>query len=97
MMVLEEQSLKERLLKSIAMCRKELDALCRELQLDPFEVRCSFLLLGSGWQQFSAAWPLPGCLCEAGAHKTCPKPLFLRLGRAEDFVAPCGLGAGRCL
>ncbi|KAM6388261.1 protein regulator of cytokinesis 1 isoform 1-T1 [Pluvialis apricaria] len=37
MMVLEEQSLKERLLKSIAMCRKELDTLCRELQLDPFE------------------------------------------------------------
>ncbi|XP_027544381.1 protein regulator of cytokinesis 1 isoform X2 [Neopelma chrysocephalum] len=37
MMVAEEQSLKERLLKSIAMCRKELDALCSELQLGPFE------------------------------------------------------------
>ncbi|KFP40962.1 Protein regulator of cytokinesis 1, partial [Chlamydotis macqueenii] len=37
MMVAEEESLKERLLKSIALCRKELDGLCRELQLDPFE------------------------------------------------------------
>ncbi|XP_027601242.1 protein regulator of cytokinesis 1 isoform X1 [Pipra filicauda] len=37
MMVAEEQSLKERLLKSIAMCRKELDTLCSELQLGPFE------------------------------------------------------------
>ncbi|NWU88562.1 PRC1 regulator, partial [Upupa epops] len=35
MMVAEEESLKERLLKSIAQCRKELDILCRELQLDP--------------------------------------------------------------
>lgn len=38
MMVAEEESLKERLLKSIALCRKELDSLCRELHLDPFEV-----------------------------------------------------------
>ncbi|NXW95574.1 PRC1 regulator, partial [Alopecoenas beccarii] len=38
MMVAEEESLKERLLKNIALCRKELDTLCRELQLDPFEV-----------------------------------------------------------
>ncbi|KAK2538121.1 hypothetical protein Q9966_005882 [Columba livia] len=38
MMVAEEESLKERLLKSIALCRKELDTLCRELQLDPLEV-----------------------------------------------------------
>ncbi|XP_025976032.2 protein regulator of cytokinesis 1 isoform X1 [Dromaius novaehollandiae] len=37
MMVAEEENLKERLLKSIALCRKELDTLCRELQLDPFE------------------------------------------------------------
>ncbi|NXG22900.1 PRC1 regulator, partial [Grallaria varia] len=37
MMVAEEESLKERLLKSIAVCRKELDTLCSELQLDPFE------------------------------------------------------------
>nr|XP_025045293.1 protein regulator of cytokinesis 1-like [Pelodiscus sinensis] len=40
MMVAEEESLKERLLKSIALCRKELDTLCKELQLDPFEVGC---------------------------------------------------------
>ncbi|NWW84892.1 PRC1 regulator, partial [Rhynochetos jubatus] len=33
----EEQSLKERLLKSIALCRKELDVLRRELQVEPFE------------------------------------------------------------
>ncbi|NXF50582.1 PRC1 regulator, partial [Oceanites oceanicus] len=38
LMVAEEESLKERLLKSIALCRKELDNLCRELQLDPVEV-----------------------------------------------------------
>ncbi|XP_071610123.1 protein regulator of cytokinesis 1 isoform X2 [Heliangelus exortis] len=37
MMVAEEESLKERLLKSIAVCRKELDTLCRELHLEPFE------------------------------------------------------------
>ncbi|NXU45506.1 PRC1 regulator, partial [Drymodes brunneopygia] len=37
MMVAEEESLKERLLKSIALCRKEQDSLCRELQLSPFE------------------------------------------------------------
>ncbi|NXO76864.1 PRC1 regulator, partial [Sitta europaea] len=38
MMVAEEESLKERLLKSIVLCRKELDTLCRELQLGPFEI-----------------------------------------------------------
>ncbi|XP_053128405.1 protein regulator of cytokinesis 1 isoform X2 [Hemicordylus capensis] len=37
MMVAEEEKLKERLLKSIAVCRKELATLCRELQLAPFE------------------------------------------------------------
>lgn len=47
MMVAEEESLKERLLKSIALCRKELDTLCRELQLSPFEVRQ--WILGSAW------------------------------------------------
>ncbi|XP_061855552.1 protein regulator of cytokinesis 1 isoform X2 [Colius striatus] len=45
LMVAEEERLKERLLKSIAMCRKELDTLCSELQLDPLEVeeKCSIL------------------------------------------------------
>ncbi|KFW92410.1 Protein regulator of cytokinesis 1, partial [Phalacrocorax carbo] len=45
MMVAEEESLKDRLLKSIALCRKELDILCRELQLDPFEAEegCTIL------------------------------------------------------
>ncbi|NXL27851.1 PRC1 regulator, partial [Glaucidium brasilianum] len=38
MMVAEEECLRERLLKSIALCRKELDILCRELQLDTIEV-----------------------------------------------------------
>ncbi|NWR52517.1 PRC1 regulator, partial [Regulus satrapa] len=38
MMVAEEEELKERLLKSIVLCRKELDTLCRELQLGPFEI-----------------------------------------------------------
>ncbi|KAM3663275.1 protein regulator of cytokinesis 1 isoform 2-T2 [Ammospiza maritima maritima] len=44
MMVAEEESLKERLLKSIAVCRKELDTLCRELQLGPFETEESTIL-----------------------------------------------------
>ncbi|NXC51001.1 PRC1 regulator, partial [Penelope pileata] len=44
MMVAEEQSLKERLLKSIALCRKELDSLCRELQLEPFQAEESTIL-----------------------------------------------------
>uniref|UniRef100_A0A8C3D951 Uncharacterized protein n=1 Tax=Corvus moneduloides TaxID=1196302 RepID=A0A8C3D951_CORMO len=43
MMVAEEESLKERLLKSIALCRKELDTLCRELQLGPFEEESTIL------------------------------------------------------
>ncbi|XP_006628898.1 protein regulator of cytokinesis 1b isoform X3 [Lepisosteus oculatus] len=37
MMIAEEENLKERLLKSIEMCRKELDVLCRELHLTSFE------------------------------------------------------------
>ncbi|XP_033022568.1 protein regulator of cytokinesis 1 isoform X2 [Lacerta agilis] len=37
MMIAEEENLKERLLKSIAVCRKELVNLCKELQLTPFE------------------------------------------------------------
>ncbi|NXX20720.1 PRC1 regulator, partial [Podargus strigoides] len=37
LMVAEKESLKERLLRSIALCWKELDTLCRELQLEPFE------------------------------------------------------------
>lgn len=99
MMVAEEESLKERLLKSIALCRKELDILCRELQLDPFEVSYCFSLLAFCWQQSSAAWPLPGCLGEAGPRKAsaCSKPLFLTLGRAEGSVAPRRSGAGRWL
>lgn len=48
MMVAEEERLKERLLKSIVLCRKELDTLCKELQLDSFEVRGG--ILGSPWQ-----------------------------------------------
>ncbi|XP_021262366.1 protein regulator of cytokinesis 1 isoform X2 [Numida meleagris] len=37
MMVAEEEHLKEQLLKSVAVYRKELDGLCSELQLEPFE------------------------------------------------------------
>ncbi|KAJ6662804.1 hypothetical protein lerEdw1_011008 [Lerista edwardsae] len=37
MMIAEEESLKERLLRSIATCRKELATLCGELQLPHFE------------------------------------------------------------
>ncbi|NXM71369.1 PRC1 regulator, partial [Serilophus lunatus] len=45
MMVAEEERLKERLLKSIAVCRKELDTLCLELQLGPVqsEQECTIL------------------------------------------------------
>ncbi|KFV08552.1 Protein regulator of cytokinesis 1, partial [Pterocles gutturalis] len=38
MMIAEEESLKERLLKSIDLCQKELKTLCEELQLDAVEV-----------------------------------------------------------
>uniref|UniRef100_A0A8D0L3V6 Protein regulator of cytokinesis 1 n=1 Tax=Sphenodon punctatus TaxID=8508 RepID=A0A8D0L3V6_SPHPU len=44
MMIAEEESLKERLLKSIAVCRKEQETLCRELQLTPFEEEESTIL-----------------------------------------------------
>ncbi|XP_059570454.1 protein regulator of cytokinesis 1 isoform X2 [Alligator mississippiensis] len=44
MMIAEEEDLKERLLKSIASCRKELDTLCQELHLDPFEEEESTIL-----------------------------------------------------
>ncbi|NWH80501.1 PRC1 regulator, partial [Piaya cayana] len=37
LMVAEEERLKQRLLKSVALSRKEIDALCVELQLEPFE------------------------------------------------------------
>ncbi|XP_053933166.1 protein regulator of cytokinesis 1 isoform X2 [Cuculus canorus] len=37
LMVAEEESLKQRLLKNIALSRKEIDTLCMELQLDSFE------------------------------------------------------------
>lgn len=38
MMIAEEESLKERLIKSIANCQKELATLCRELGVEPFQV-----------------------------------------------------------
>lgn len=93
MMVAEEERLKERLLKSIVLCRKELDTLCKELQLDSFEVRGG--ILGSPWQ-------LPG-LCwvseEARAYKANIYSKFLLwvLGRAEGSVAPHEPGSGRWL
>ncbi|TSK13513.1 Protein regulator of cytokinesis 1 [Bagarius yarrelli] len=37
MMIAEEEGLKKRLLTSIESCRRELDGLCEELQLPPFE------------------------------------------------------------
>uniref|UniRef100_A0A673W4N1 Protein regulator of cytokinesis 1a n=1 Tax=Salmo trutta TaxID=8032 RepID=A0A673W4N1_SALTR len=37
MMIAEEDSLRKRLMSSIKSCRKELDVLCSELQLSPFE------------------------------------------------------------
>ncbi|XP_078540237.1 protein regulator of cytokinesis 1-like isoform X2 [Lissotriton helveticus] len=37
LMIAEEESLKERLIKSIDVCRRELDVLCRELMLPSFE------------------------------------------------------------
>lgn len=38
-MIAEEEELKKRLVKSIDCCRKELNTLCTELQLPPFEVQ----------------------------------------------------------
>ncbi|XP_054433575.1 protein regulator of cytokinesis 1 isoform X1 [Pteronotus mesoamericanus] len=37
MMIAEEESLKERLIKSISNCQKELATLCRELHVEPFQ------------------------------------------------------------
>lgn len=37
MMIAEEESLKERLIKSISICQKELNTLCSELQVEPFQ------------------------------------------------------------
>lgn len=39
MMISEEESLKERLIKSISICQKELTTLCSELHVEPFQVR----------------------------------------------------------
>ncbi|ELK01417.1 Protein regulator of cytokinesis 1 [Pteropus alecto] len=39
MMIAEEQNLKERLIKSISICQKELTTLCSELRVEPFQVR----------------------------------------------------------
>ncbi|XP_012867319.1 PREDICTED: protein regulator of cytokinesis 1 [Dipodomys ordii] len=36
-MIAEEESLKERLIKSISVCQKELDTLCSELRVEPFQ------------------------------------------------------------
>lgn len=36
-MIAEEESLQERLLKSISICQKELSTLCTELQMKPFQ------------------------------------------------------------
>lgn len=52
MMIAEEESLKSRLINSIAMCRKELDVLCLELSLPPFEVTHTFwpcVIVGTLW------------------------------------------------
>ncbi|XP_023364577.1 protein regulator of cytokinesis 1 [Otolemur garnettii] len=37
MMIAEEESLKERLIKSISFCQKELNTLCNELHIEPFQ------------------------------------------------------------
>lgn len=37
-MIAEEENLRERLLKSIAVCREELGTLCEELGLEPNQV-----------------------------------------------------------
>ncbi|XP_004623526.1 protein regulator of cytokinesis 1 [Octodon degus] len=37
MMIAEEESLKERLIKSISICQEELNALCSELHIEPFQ------------------------------------------------------------
>nr|XP_012319246.1 protein regulator of cytokinesis 1 isoform X2 [Aotus nancymaae] len=37
MMIAEEESLKERLIKSISVCQKELNTLCSELRVEPFQ------------------------------------------------------------
>lgn len=52
MMIAEEESLKERLIKSISICQKELTTLCSELHVEPFQVhgRVSGSCLGLRWK-----------------------------------------------
>lgn len=55
MMIAEEESLKERLVKSIANCQKELNTLCSELCVEPFQVCSRSGVLGLPLP----AWVLP--------------------------------------
>ena len=48
MMIAEEQNLKERLIKSITFCQKELTTLCSELHVEPFQV-CGRVLGAPVW------------------------------------------------
>lgn len=43
LMIVEEQDLKKRLLKTIESCQKELSLLCSELQLPPYKVQSKML------------------------------------------------------
>lgn len=43
MMVAEEEHLKEQLLRSVAAYREEIDGLCAELRVEPFQVRAAAL------------------------------------------------------
>ena len=95
MMVAEEENLKERLLKSIAMCRKELDTLCRELQLEPFEVRQGL----RSWGAPGDGLLLPGLCPPVSGAQSSPvprRPLPTR-GGAGGVAAPRRPGAGRWL
>lgn len=70
MMVAEEETLRERLLKNIARSRQEQDRLCKELQLSPFQVRWDPAVL-------LTAVLLPGlCLAVSRAQSLEGKYLF---------------------
>lgn len=77
MMVAEEEHLKEQLLRSVAAYREEIDGLCAELRVEPFQVRAAALrsLPRPSWAEPKAFCPPhPPALgggCEAAGGKQC--------------------------
>ena len=63
MMIAEGETLKKRLIENIAICQKELNTLCSELHVEPFQVhgRVSGDPAGSELEGRTLIW---GCRCK---------------------------------